>query len=101
MKQPKLKADSSVSRREFLGKSALVMAGFAIGSRQVYGAPAILKNLGKPNSKFNGVQLGTITYSFRSLPGNAEQVLKYCLDANVSAIEYDSGGLCGRSPFFH
>src|SRR5258706_1801221 len=87
MKQPKLKADSSVSRREFLGKSALVMAGFAIGSRQVYGAPAILKNLGKPNSKFNGVQLGTITYSFRSLPGNAEQVLKYCLDANVSAIE--------------
>ena len=87
MKQPKLKADSSVSRREFLGKSALVMAGFAIGPRHVYGAPAILKNLGKPNSKFNGVQLGTITYSFRSLPGNAEQVLKYCLDANVSAIE--------------
>src|SRR5882672_5558353 len=87
MKQPKLKADSSVSRREFLGKSALVMAGFAIGPRHVYGAPAILKNLGKPNSKFNGVQLGTITYSFRSLPGNADQVLKYCVDANVSAIE--------------
>jgi hypothetical protein len=78
---------TAVSRRQFIGKSALAVTGFALGSQQVFGAPAILKNLGKPNSKFNGVQLGTITYSFRSLPTNAEQVLQYCLDANVSAIE--------------
>jgi len=78
---------ASVSRRTFIGKSALAITGLAVGSQQVFGAPAILKNLGKPNSKFNGVQLGTITYSFRSLPCNAEQVLKYCIDANVSAIE--------------
>jgi sugar phosphate isomerase/epimerase len=79
--------NSSVTRREFIGKSALAITGIVMSSQQVFGAPAILKNLGKPNSKFNGVQLGTITYSFRSLPSNAEQILKYCIDANVSAIE--------------
>src|SRR5690606_31561266 len=40
-----------------------------------------------PNSKFNGVQIGAITYSFRSLPVDAESVLKYCIDSNISAIE--------------
>jgi sugar phosphate isomerase/epimerase len=87
MKKDTSKIHPSFSRREFLGKSALAITGLAIGSQQVFGAPTLLKNLAKPNSKFNGIQLGTITYSFRSLPCNAEQVLKYCLDANVSAIE--------------
>jgi sugar phosphate isomerase/epimerase len=74
-------------RREFIGKSTLAIAGLAVATQKGFAAPAILKKFGKPDSKFNGVQLGTITYSFRSLATNAEQVLKYCLDANVSAIE--------------
>ena len=82
-----MKNKSLVSRRTFIGKSALAVTGIAISTPQIFAAPAILKNLGKPNSRFNGVQLGTITYSFRSLPCSAEQVLKYCIDANVSAIE--------------
>jgi len=41
----------------------------------------------KPNSNFGGVQIGLITYSFRALPGSAEQILQYCLDCGVSAIE--------------
>jgi sugar phosphate isomerase/epimerase len=41
----------------------------------------------KPSSLFGGVQIGTITYSFRSLPSSAEQVLQYCLDCGISAIE--------------
>jgi sugar phosphate isomerase/epimerase len=41
----------------------------------------------KPNSVFGGVQIGTITYSFRALPGSAEETLKYCLDCGISAIE--------------
>ncbi|GAC1528894.1 MAG: hypothetical protein NVS3B15_06960 [Sediminibacterium sp.] len=40
-----------------------------------------------PHSKFYGVQIGVITYSFRSLPGSAQQILQYCIDANISAIE--------------
>jgi len=87
MKEKKFRLNPSLSRRKFISKSALAITGFAVGSREVFGAPALLKNFGKPNSKFNGVQLGAITYSFRSLPTSAEEVLKYCLDANVSAIE--------------
>jgi sugar phosphate isomerase/epimerase len=41
----------------------------------------------KPNSVFGGVQIGTITYSFRALPSSAEEVLKYCLDCGINAIE--------------
>jgi sugar phosphate isomerase/epimerase len=43
--------------------------------------------LAKPNSTFNGVQIGAITYSFRSLPSSAEEVLKYCLDCGISGVE--------------
>jgi sugar phosphate isomerase/epimerase len=41
----------------------------------------------KPNSKINGVQIGAITYSFRSMPSSAEDVLKYCIESGISAIE--------------
>jgi len=41
----------------------------------------------KPNSVFGGVQIGTITYSFRTLPSSAEEVLKYCLECGISGIE--------------
>lgn len=76
-----------ISRRQFLGTAALALAGISIGSNPVFGAPAILKNLGKPNSLFNGVQIGAISYSWRSMPISAEQILQYCLDCNISAIE--------------
>jgi sugar phosphate isomerase/epimerase len=76
-----------ISRRQFLGTTALALAGISIGSNPVFGAPAILKNLGKPNSLFNGVQIGAISYSWRSMPSSAEQILQYCLDCNISAIE--------------
>ncbi len=45
----------------------------------------------KPNSKFGGVQIGAITYSFRALPGSAEEILKYCVDCGISAVELMSG----------
>jgi len=41
----------------------------------------------KPNSKFAGVQVGAITYSFRALPSSAEQVLGYLNECGISAIE--------------
>lgn len=45
----------------------------------------------KPNSNFGGVQIGAITYSFRALPGSAEEILKYCVDCGISAVELMSG----------
>ncbi|CAG5068753.1 hypothetical protein DYBT9623_01485 [Dyadobacter sp. CECT 9623] len=79
--------DQDLSRRRFLGTSALAAAGFALLRTPVIGAPAYIKNLGKPNSLFNGVQIGAITYSWRSMPQDAESILKYCIDCNISAIE--------------
>lgn len=87
MKEHANKKIISLSRRQFIGRTAAAVSGIAFASQSVLGAPAIIRNLGKPNSKFNGVQIGAITYSFRSLPGDAESILKYCVDANVSAIE--------------
>lgn len=75
------KKNPNYSRRQFLQTAPVLAAGVAIGM------PAIIRNLGKPNSTFNGVQIGAITYSFRSLPGDAESTLKYCLECGISAIE--------------
>lgn len=79
--------NQELSRRQFLGASSLAAAGMALFSGSAFGMPAYIKNIGKPNSLFNGVQIGAITYSWRSLPGNAEQILKYCVECNISAIE--------------
>jgi len=57
-------------------------------SESIFGAFA----QAKPNSVFNGVQIGTITYSYRSMPDqSAEAVLKYVLDSGISAIELMGG----------
>ena len=46
----------------------------------------------KPNSLIDGVQVGTITYSYRSMPDqSAEAILKYVVDSGISAIELMGG----------
>jgi len=40
-----------------------------------------------PDSKFNGVQIGAITYSYRSLPGFAENLLQYAVRSGISSVE--------------
>jgi sugar phosphate isomerase/epimerase len=77
----------SFTRRKFIGAAAAGVAGITLIPADGFGFPSIIKNFQKPNSKINGVQIGVISYSFRSLPSNAEQVLKYCKDAGISAIE--------------
>jgi len=73
---------NSISRRNFLGTAALVTGGLAFAPRAFAG----VKNI-KPNSKFGGVQIGAITYSWRSMPSSAEDILQYCIDAGISSIE--------------
>lgn len=75
-----------------MGAAALTSAGMALDPSSLFGAPAIVKSLKKPNSLINGVQIGVITYSFRSMPDqSAEATLKYVLDAGISAIELMGG----------
>jgi sugar phosphate isomerase/epimerase len=77
--------------RRDLGKLALAASGAAL-----FGRPetllAALQQATKPNSKFNGVQIGTITYSYRSMRDqSAEATLKYVVDSGISAIELMGG----------
>jgi sugar phosphate isomerase/epimerase len=46
----------------------------------------------KPNSKFKGVQVGTITYSYRSMPDQSLQsILDYVVESGVSSVELMGG----------
>jgi sugar phosphate isomerase/epimerase len=69
-----------LNRRDF-GKLALAAAA----------APAGTMLAAKPNSNFDGVQIGTITYSYRDEPNGAanmaEPLLKMIVDSGISAIE--------------
>lgn len=60
-----------------------------LGKLALAAAPAAgLMAADKPNSLFNGVQIGVITYSYRTMPDqSAEAYLKYIVDSGVSAIE--------------
>src|SRR5262245_46100691 len=72
------------TRRE-IGKLALAVpaAGFL---------PVSVLGQGRPNSNMDGVQVGTITYSFRSMPDqSAEATLKYIVESGISAIEFMGG----------
>jgi sugar phosphate isomerase/epimerase len=69
----------SNSRRKFLTQSAVLGAGFFFSKD--------LLAFADPNSKFGGVQVGTITYSFRSLPTDVDKVIEYCKQAGISALE--------------
>lgn len=76
------------NRREFLIKTALGATGLALAPSWLQGAPALIKSWNKPDSLINGVQIGCITYSFRSMPDqSAEATLQYVKDCGISAIE--------------
>ncbi|GAB4018091.1 sugar phosphate isomerase/epimerase family protein [Spirosoma koreense] len=80
------------TRRQFLGATATLVSGAVMSSNKLFGAPAIIRQLDKPNSLIDGVQIGVITYSFRDMPDqSAEATLQYVLDSGVSAIELMGG----------
>lgn len=83
----------SLSRRKFLGSTATV-AALSMMPSSLFGnsAPAVQKKAGAGiNSNFGGVKMGAITYSWRSMPGGVENIIKYCTEAGVSNIELMSG----------
>ena len=73
------------SRRNFLVKGSIASVGLLITSPGAWSASFL--SAADPGSKFFGVQIGVITYSFRSLPGTLEQVLQYITSSGISAIE--------------
>jgi sugar phosphate isomerase/epimerase len=79
------KKDQGQSRRKFLKQGSIASVGLLMAGPSLFSNPFSLSK--GPGSKFFGVQIGVITYSFRDLPGGSEQILKYITDSGISAIE--------------
>ncbi len=73
------------SRRDFLVKGSITSLGLLLSSQAARSASFL--SAADPGSKFFGVQIGVITYSFRSMPGTIEDLLKYVTTSGISAIE--------------
>ncbi len=60
-----------------------------LGKLALAALPATL--LAKPNSKWGGVQIGiNVPYSYRGLPGTADDILKFTTGLGLSAVELRS-----------
>lgn len=79
--------DNKFSRRRFLGTAAAATALAAMPFGKSFGAVASSFAAAKPNSKFGGVQIGAITYSWRSMPGTPQDVINYCIQSGISSLE--------------
>jgi sugar phosphate isomerase/epimerase len=80
--------DGQVSRRGFMGGAAALAACGMLPARGLTAAPAAEK----PNSVIDGVRIGCITYSFRSLRlRTAEETLKALLECGLSEVELMGG----------
>ena len=88
------------SRRQFLGLSAAALAGVTLVPSLVScnaekAAPAAAPSDGKISSTFNGVAIGTITYSWRGMQPGIENLIKNCKDSLISNLELMGGDLEG------
>jgi len=79
--------ENKLSRRKFLNSAAAVAALSVIPFN--YGFKSVMDGAkaAKPNSKFGGVQIGAITYSWRSMPGTPNDIINYCIQAGISDLE--------------
>ena len=75
--------NSLTTRREFLGSAAALAASLAL--------PRFASAADKPCSVFNGVRIGTITYSYRSMAKTAEETLAALLKDGLSECELMGG----------
>jgi sugar phosphate isomerase/epimerase len=88
---------TGISRRKFLGTSAaaaaltMVPLSYSCKGNTAAVAPSVPSD--KPDSNFGGVQIGAITYSWRSMPGGVENIIKYCKESGISSIELMSNDL--------
>ena len=89
---------TDVTRRRFIGGAAAVAAlsvvplSYSCSNSETSAVSETAMDDGKPNSKFGGVQCGTITYSFRGLNG-VDETIAACVSAGVSSIELMGNGL--------
>jgi len=79
--------ENKLSRRKFLSSAATVAAFSAIPISYGFKSWDLGLKDAKPNSKFGGVQIGAITYSWRSMPGTPKDIISYFLQAGINDLE--------------
>ncbi len=84
-------SNTPASRRSFLYQTSLATLGMLVCKNNLSAIPTSFPI--RFRSLIRGVQLGVITYSYRSLPGHPDQILQYCLACNISGIELMGDGI--------
>ncbi|MFO0958518.1 MAG: sugar phosphate isomerase/epimerase [Isosphaeraceae bacterium] len=77
--------ESPITRRSFLAGASAIAATAAL-PKGAFGRSA-----DKPNSVFNGVRIGCITYSYRGEINSAEDTLKALVEDGLSEVELMDG----------
>ncbi len=78
----KLHTKGHFSRRRFLGAAAAAAAGTLVPATAFGTRPPARKRRAGAN-----VQVGAISYSFRAIPGSAEEILQYMVDLGLTTVE--------------
>ncbi len=78
-------SERRVSRRKFIGTAAAAFSVLPLHYR--IEEAAVRPAIDRPDSNFGGVQIGAITYSWRSMPSTAEDIIRYCIQDGISSIE--------------
>mgnify|MGYP001385394570 CR=1 FL=1 len=92
-----MQTKNPISRRQFIGGAAAFTAtallpGSVLGSSMLRSSHAAM-------AKFKGVNIGVITYSFRSMPGSADELLHYlCFAAAAMLRFHHTSRAVGNSP---
>ncbi|NLJ00749.1 MAG: sugar phosphate isomerase/epimerase [Bacteroidales bacterium] len=87
-----------MKRRKFLNTTAAIAAGTVIPQVISCGSSKQPMGLNQErgaslDSKYGGVQIGAITYSFRDLKGGLESTLDACVKAGISSVELMGTGV--------
>jgi len=86
-------------KKQILGKSrtGTVCAGIkslALLILAMLSINLVASAAGKPDSKFGGVQIGNITYSYRSMPDQSvSAILNYTVQSGISSVELMGGAV--------
>lgn len=82
-----MEKSNNLSRRKFLGITSAAAGLVILSKSDSLAAESYLQSAAKPDSKFGGVQVGAITYSWRSMPVSPADIIKYCKQTGISSIE--------------
>lgn len=81
------KKKNIIDRRKLLQSTVLAAGIFAIASLHAACVTADKKEVERSRSNFGGVEIGAITYSFRTMPTDAGSILLYALSTGLGSLE--------------